>query len=187
MKAKLIALTAGIALFSVTAHAGSPGQPYASQQHRTIKAMSADDIEGYLQGLGLGYAKTAELNHFPGPTHLRQLADELHLSAETRTRLKRIEDDMRARAQALGREIVQLEQQLDSMFAHATVNPELVRLLTRRIGMAKGELRAVHLNAHLRTRPLLSKDQIARYDELRGYGQDQHGSDMDTKGHHHGR
>ena len=186
MNAQLIALTASVALFAATVHADPPNPFYVDQQHRTIKAMSADDIDGHLQGLELDYAKTAELNHFPGPTHLRELADDLHLSAEVRMRIKRIEDDERTQARALGQQIVQWEQQLDSMFAHATVDPELVSLLTARIGTARGELRAVHLTAHLHARPLLSAAQVARYDELRGYTQDLPPGIQDGKNHPHG-
>lgn len=32
-----------------------------------------------------------------------------------------------------------------------------------------GEYRLSHLDAHRRTRALLSSEQVARYDELRGY------------------
>jgi hypothetical protein len=37
------------------------------------------------------------------------------------------------------------------------------------IGRLKGELRYTHLKYHLAMRDLLSSDQIATYDRLRGY------------------
>lgn len=49
--------------------------PDAGQQHRQIKALSADEIQNYLAGKGAGMAKAAELNHYPGPTHVLELAD----------------------------------------------------------------------------------------------------------------
>ena len=144
-------------------------QPYSGQQHRTIKSMSADEVEGHIKGYGLGYAKTAELNHYPGPAHLRELTQELGLSQEITKQILTIEEDMRANAQKLGQQIVNLERQLDMMFVHAQPSPELVDELTTKIGTLQGKLRAVHLNAHLAIRPLLSEDVIKRYDELRGY------------------
>jgi len=40
----------------------------------------------------------------------------------------------------------------------------------------------VHLAAHLETRSLLNADQIARYQQLRGYGNSQ----APAQHHHHG-
>ena len=48
--------------------------PYAGQQARQVKALSKAEIEGLLAGRGLGYAKAAELNHYPGPRHVLDLA-----------------------------------------------------------------------------------------------------------------
>jgi hypothetical protein len=44
---------------------------------------------------------------------------------------------------------------------------------TGAIAELQGRLRAVHLSAHLETRALLNPDQIARYEQLRGYGDQQ--------------
>jgi hypothetical protein len=64
------------------APAASPhaGQPHAGQQQRAIKALSAGDVAGLLAGSGAGFAKAAELNGYPGPLHVLELANELRLS-----------------------------------------------------------------------------------------------------------
>jgi Spy/CpxP family protein refolding chaperone len=36
----------------------------------------------------------------------------------------------------------------------------------------QGELRVTHLTAHLEMKKILSPQQVAKYDELRGYGKD---------------
>ena len=41
--------------------------PYAGQQTRAIKALSDDDIAALRAGEGMGMAKAAELNGYPGP------------------------------------------------------------------------------------------------------------------------
>ena len=56
--------------------------PYAGQQARDIKALSPDEIQGYLTGQGMGLAKAAELNGYPGPLHVLELAAELKLTEE---------------------------------------------------------------------------------------------------------
>ena len=71
----------------VTSTASSMAQttsPYAGQQERTIKALSNRDTGDLLEGCGMGLAKAGELNSYPGPLHVLQLADQLGLSETQR-------------------------------------------------------------------------------------------------------
>lgn len=77
---------------------------------------------------------------------------------------------MKTKATVLGTEIVKRESALDRQFASGAVTPESLGTLLSEIAALKGELRYVHLLAHLEQRPLLSKHQIRLYDGLRGYG-----------------
>jgi len=170
-----------------TAYAASP---YAGQQRREIKALSAQRVEGLLAGRGLGYAKAAELNHYPGPAHALELAERLRLDPEQRHETQRLFDTMQAEARALGERIVALEQELDALFAQETIDEARLSDLTTRIGTLEGRLRAVHLRTHLRMRELLSPHQVRLYDRLRGYVND--GGDAPARpdgmnhGAHHG-
>ncbi|NIM61510.1 MAG: hypothetical protein GTO30_07610, partial [Acidobacteria bacterium] len=56
--------------------------PYAGMEQREIKAISDDDRRRLLQGHGMGLALAAELNRFPGPKHVLELAAGLGLSDE---------------------------------------------------------------------------------------------------------
>ena len=58
--------------------------PYAGQDVREIKALSPERAEGLKAGAGLGYALAAELNGWPGPLHVLELADDLDLSSSQR-------------------------------------------------------------------------------------------------------
>ncbi len=149
-------------------------QPYAGQQTREIKALSADDVEGYLAGKGMGFAKSAELNHYPGPLHLLELGEELGLTPAQLREIEAIRGAMKAEAMVLGAEIVEQESRLDGLFADRRADDDGVEELTGIIAGLRGRLRAVHLKAHLRTTPLLSETQIAGYDSLRGYGSMDH-------------
>ena len=51
--------------------------PYAGEEGREIKALSAADVDAYLTGQGMGFAKAAELNGYAGPKHVLELAAEL--------------------------------------------------------------------------------------------------------------
>lgn len=54
--------------------------PYAGMQSRQIKALSDQQIGDLRAGRGMGLALTAELNGYPGPSHLVELADQLGFS-----------------------------------------------------------------------------------------------------------
>jgi Spy/CpxP family protein refolding chaperone len=149
--------------------ANASRSPYVGEENRTIKALSAEDVQALLAGEGHGYAKAAELNHYPGPAHVLDLADELGLSDDQREQVEAIRDAMKEDAVRLGSMVVDAEADLDALFASGEADASRVEALTLEIGQLEGELRAVHLNAHLETRALLTHEQVMRYDELRGY------------------
>ena len=118
----------------------------------------------------MGLAKPAELNHYPGPRHVLDIADALELSAEQSKELKAIFDRMHADAVALGERILAQEKALDRAFSSGAIDEPRLRELTGRIAGLQAELRAAHLKAHLETKQVLTARQVARYDALRGYG-----------------
>lgn len=144
-------------------------QPYAGQQGRTVKALSDQEIRDLNAGAGMGLAKAAELNGYPGPRHVLDLAGAIGLSAEQKTRMRALFEAMKAQAMALGADILAKERALDRLFANGTADVERVRSLSREIGVLRGRLRAVHLTTHLTSKPLLSRHQVLLYNRLRGY------------------
>ena len=153
---------------------------YASLTSRDIKALSDEDVAALRDGKGMGLALAAELNGFPGPKHALELADKLSLTDVQRSTIQKSHDKMLAQALTLGAEIVALEKQLDQAFASTSIDQKRLEELTSAIGMRQGNLRRVHLAAHLETRAALTPDQIRRYAEARGYKSGQ------AHGHHHG-
>ncbi len=175
---------AGIAIAALGPASASAQQasPYAGQQQREIKALSADRQRGLLEGAGLGYARTAELNGWPGPLHALELKDQLSLSEEQVQRMEALRREMKAEAVPLGRDLVAAERALDRLFAAGTPTAEQVAAATARIAGIEGRLRAVHLVAHLRAAPVLNRHQMMLYARARGYagpqghgGHGQHG------------
>ena len=157
--------------------------PYAGMQDRGIKALSAADIEGLLAGAGMGYAMAAELNGFPGPKHVLELADELALTEEQREATESLFALMQDEAKGFGQQLIELEAELDEAFASGSADAAAVNDITRRIGIMEGTLRAVHLRAHLQMMPILTMHQRHQYQELRGYGEG--GMDHGAGGHDH--
>jgi hypothetical protein len=160
------------AFFCTTAAwAGEALSPYTGQEKREIKALSKKEIDGYISGDGMGLAKTAELNHYPGPRHVLDLADQLQLSGEQHKRTQAIFESMKSQAVSLGKQLVEKEQLLDSRFAEGAISDAELEQLVTEISVIHAKLRAVHLRAHLAQKLVLTQDQIRIYDGLRGYQQ----------------
>ena len=143
---------------------------YAGQEQRAIKSLSGDDVAELRRGGGWGFAKIAELNGVPGPLHLLELKDRIGLTAEQIARVQAVYESMRAKAQALGRKFIAVEQELDDAFRTGTISTSSLKDLLARSAGLRRQLREAHLLAHLETRPLLSRAQIEKYNQLRGYG-----------------
>jgi len=165
--------------------AEQPTGPYAGQEAREIKALSSEEVDGYLEGEGMGLAKAAELNGFPGPLHVLELAEELELSEEQSLRTREIFDEMREQAKRLGARLVEKERELDRLFVSEAVSEPALQSLTLEIGRIQGELRATHLRAHLAQKALLTGHQVMRYSELRGYGSGGAGAHDPSMHHDH--
>jgi hypothetical protein len=77
---------------------------------------------------------------------------------------------MQARAIPLGKELVEEERALDRLFASRAVNSESLGQALARIGRLQGQVRQVHLDAHVEQTALLTPAQVEKYNQLRGYG-----------------
>jgi Spy/CpxP family protein refolding chaperone len=145
----------------------APAQPnpYAG----TFAGLTDAQRAQYLNGEGMGFAKPAEMNHYPGPRHVLQNAERIKLSPEQLVATQKLFDDVQAKAKALGKQIVDREDELLRIFSSQTADEGRVKELTAEIGNFQGELRAAHLTAHLKERSLLSPEQVRVYDEARDY------------------
>lgn len=147
----------------------TPKSPYADQTESPVRGLTAQEVDDLLQGRGAGFARMAELNRYPGPRHVLDLKDELALSPDQAQVIQVVFDDMQTQAQTLGKAIVEQEQAVSQAFATAAITPERLHQQTQELANLYGDLRATHLQAHLEITPLLSAEQIERYDQLRGY------------------
>ena len=145
-------------------HAGHHGK-----HHHSMKAMSADEAGQYAAGAGMGYAKAAELNHYPGPMHVLELATALELTPEQRSATQQLMDQHKTQARDIGAKLVAAEAELDRLFAEGKVTQEALAKQVRTIAALQGEYRLAHLETHRRMQALMTRQQIVQYDRLRGY------------------
>lgn len=143
--------------------------PYAGEQSRAIKALSDGEVRGYLTGQGMALAKAGELNHYPGPLHVLELTRPLGLSEAQKLQTEKIRDSMLSETINIGERLVEKERELDASFAGGTIDEAKLKDSVAEIGRLQGELRAAHLRAHLEQKRVLTPEQVAKYDRLRGY------------------
>lgn len=147
----------------------SGASPYAGQQTRDIKSLSAAQTEDLLAGKGMELAKAAELNGYPGPMHTLELAQALARSPAQKQATQELLGRHKADARRLGAMLVEAERSLDQSFLTRQIDTPTLQRHTERIAGLQAELRASHLQTHLQQTALLSPQQINRYIELRGY------------------
>src|SRR5690606_22844036 len=95
----------GLALASMIALAATPvsspaetPQPYAGFETRTVKSLSEREIGDLKAGRGMGLALAAELNGYPGPLHVLELAKPLGLTEAQRNKVRELHAAMTAEA-----------------------------------------------------------------------------------------
>ena len=143
--------------------------PYAGFEKRPIKALSEQQIADLRAGRGMGLALAAELNGYPGPLHVIELADSLRLTPEQRARMEALHTSMTSETAVLGERLIQQEADLDRLFASRTVTRASLSAATSTIGATQAALREAHLRFHLATVEVLTPEQVAHYNEARGY------------------
>lgn len=143
--------------------------PYVGLQNREIKSLSETDLVELRAGAGWGLALAAELNGVPGPAHLLELREQIELTPEQVAAIADIHAQMKVQAIQAGERLIAAEAALEAGFREGNLSNERLRALIAQSASARAELRYVHLLRHLETPPLLSAQQIARYNTLRGY------------------
>jgi Spy/CpxP family protein refolding chaperone len=143
--------------------------PYAGQQERAIKSLSAQDTQDWLDGKGMSLAKAAELNGYPGPMHTLELAAPLQLSDAQRDASKQLMMTHKDEVRRLGADLVQAERALDQAFVKRSIDQASLKAMTQRIGELQAAIRESHLRTHLLQTAILTSKQVAQYNTLRGY------------------
>jgi Spy/CpxP family protein refolding chaperone len=145
---------------------------YTGQENRIIKSLSPEDVESLQTGTGDafgGMAKLAELNGYPGPRHVLDLANELKLSNEQEAKITTIYDNMKKKAVDLGQKIVNVEKIANGEFINKTITDSQIKQLIFNSSEIYGQLRYAHLSTHLKMLDILSPEQVNLYNNLRGY------------------
>ena len=139
----LYVLAAVAALAS--SQASAEQAPYAGMEKRSIKAMSSERVADIKAGKGVVYALTAELNGYPGPRHVQDLAEKLKLNPLQIKKTQFLFDTMQGEAKALGGEMIAREAKLEALFAGGLIDEPNLQTSVTAIAEIEGRLRATHL------------------------------------------
>lgn len=166
----MLVLAAGLVVLAGCATPADPATPYQDRVDDPVAGLTPEEIGDLRAGNGMGYALAAELNGYPGPKHVLDLAEELELTADQRDRVASIRQGMLAEAVPAGERLIDAHMALDALFSNREATPENVRAATATVAEAEAALRAVHLEAHIVTLQVLTHEQNQQYQALRGYG-----------------
>lgn len=117
----------------------------------------------------MGLAPPAELNGYPGPSHVVELADRIGLAPGQIAEARRQIEALKAETFPLGHKLIRQEAELDRLFSTKTVTPASLSEITRHRGDPGRTARGAP-EVHLSMLAVISPEQVARYGELRGYG-----------------
>lgn len=143
--------------------------PYVEQLDSPVRGLSFEEVDNLLNGQGAGYARTAELNGYPGLRHVLDLSSQLNLSFQQEKEIQAAFEQMKSQVKSIGETIVSKEQKLSKAFASREITNTELEKQTSELAELYGELRKTHLQAHLQINPLLSTKQIKKYNQIRGY------------------
>lgn len=150
---------------------------YTDEVKREIKSLSSVDIESLNEGTGDafgGLAILAELNGYPGPRHILDLANQLRLTEKQKENITMIYNNMKTEAIGVGKNIIQIESITNEKFENKSITDNDLKELILSSAQLYGKLRYLHLSTHLNMIEILTKEQVELYKNLRGYSQAHH-------------
>lgn len=174
---------AAVLMFSAPCCLSNNSSPYVGEEDRYIKSLSKEDVDGYLLGKGMGFAKAAELNGYPGPRHVLDLSKELNLTSMQISKSNALFVAMQSEAAKLGASLIQKEGELERLFSSGSIDEKKLEDSLISISNIKGKIRLSHLAAHIEQKKVLTANQVLLYIKHRGYSSSHHGHDKNS--HHH--
>jgi Spy/CpxP family protein refolding chaperone len=145
---------------------------------------SKERAEGLLEGRGMGLAVAAENNGYPGPRHALDAADKLGLSAEQRTQIAALVDQMKGEAIPAAQRLLDDEAALDRLFIDHRATLASITAASEQAGRSEAAARVVHLKYHLAMMKVLTPEQVAEYEAL-GSHVDTAAAATSSRGHDH--
>lgn len=114
--------------------------------------------------------KVAEVNNYPDPCRVIEISKHLKLSPAQLSKLTTIKSSLEFKAKEMDGFINQQEKKLNDLFASKKAEEGSIIYYTNKLGLYEGELRNAYLQAHLKTRYVLTPAQLIKYSQLEATG-----------------
>jgi Spy/CpxP family protein refolding chaperone len=124
---------------------------------------SKERAEGLLEGKGMGLATPAENNGYPGPRHVLDAAEQLHLTPDQTAKTEELVAQMKAEAIPAAKRLLADEAALDNLFIRHAADIASIKTASDTAAQSESVLRVIHLKYHLAMISILTPDQIAAY------------------------
>lgn len=148
-------------------HGSHAGGPAGDAPHRAVQR-SMEEMDGVLaSGRGAGLAFAADQQGYPGPLHVLELKDRLRLTAGQEMRVRALLEAMFTESRPAAQRLHDAERRLRELFAGGRADDGAVTAAVADAERRRGELRLVHLRAHLSTRDVLTEEQRLLYHQAR--------------------
>jgi len=110
--------------------------------------------------------KVAEVNNYPGPSRVIKISNHLKLSPAQLNKLITIKSSLEFKTKEMDGFINQQQKKLNDLFASGKAEEGSIIYYTNKLGLYEGELRNAYLQAHLKTRYVLTPAQLKKYSQL---------------------
>lgn len=173
MRVWMTTVVTGVGLFAADSSVswGQHGHDGGHESgHQAAQACAVEFDKVVAEGRGFGMAFAADQNGYPGPMHVLELKDRLKLTADQEAKAQALMHAMFIESKPTSARLLEVEAKLRRLFAERTADDGAVRAAVAEVERARGEVRLVHLLAHLKTRQLLTEDQRRIYHEARWGG-----------------
>ncbi|WP_353132838.1 hypothetical protein [Pseudopedobacter sp.] len=132
-----------------------------------LKFIGDKEYAFYTQGNDPALVLIAELNNYPSPKVVLEKQKQLGLNATQKTQVQTIQTEMTRKLKEMGNFLIVEQTKLNKLFETNKINEGSLIYHTNKIGALEGEMRNAYLKAYLRTRDILTSQQLKKYQSLK--------------------
>ncbi|ADY53210.1 hypothetical protein Pedsa_2668 [Pseudopedobacter saltans DSM 12145] len=132
-----------------------------------LKFIGDKEYAYYTKGNDPSLVLIAELNNYPSPQKVLDKQKQLNLSTDQKIQIQTIHTEMMRKIKEMGGFLITEQTKLNKLFETNKVNEGSLIYHTNKIGALEGEMRNAYLKAHLRTRGILTAQQLKKYDSIK--------------------
>lgn len=141
-------------------------EPEAAPESPEIKTLFNEEMRYHPTGFGMEHQGGPETPAYLSPKKVLEMWEALDLSADQFGKTKEIYENMVKELKRVGDLLGKKQEALAAMMEAAKPDENELRSLVMEKAALEGELRFIHLRANLKTREVLTPEQIKMFKEM---------------------